>query len=70
MYPQELQQTADGLLAFLLPSHASLVWMTTGLAVGVAVGCAGANTLRPCALLNAAPVIVAVAALYAAAYVN
>ena len=57
-------------LSLLLPSPLALAWLMTGFALGIGVGCLGASTLRPCAALHAAPVIVAVAALYALAYLS
>jgi hypothetical protein len=47
-----------------------LAWLLTGLAAGVAIGCFGAAALRPCAALHALPVVFAVAALYAVAYLS
>lgn len=58
------------ILSLLLPSPLALAWLMTGFAVGVTAGCLGASALRPCAFLHAAPVIVAVAALYALAYLS
>lgn len=60
----------SGLLSYLLPSPVALVWLVTGFAAGVAVGCLGATALRPCAALHALPVVFAVAALYAVAYLS
>ena len=60
----------SGLLSYLLPSPMALVWLVTGFAAGVAVGCFGAAALRPCAALHALPVVFAVAALYAVAYLS
>ena len=57
----------SGLLSYLLPSPVALVWLVTGFAAGVAIGCFGATALRPCAALHALPVVFAVAALYAVA---
>ncbi len=54
----------------MLPSPLVLVWLLTGFAAGVAVGCFGATALRPCAALHALPVALAVAALYAIAYLS
>ena len=63
-------QPQETVLSFLAPSARSLVWLLTGVAVGVCIGCVGASALRPCAALSFAPVGVAVAALYAAAYIS
>ena len=60
----------SGLLSYLLPSQVALVWLVTGFTAGVAVGCFGATALRPCAALHALPVLFAVAALYAVAYLS
>ena len=59
-----------GLLSYLLPSSVGLAWLLTGFTAGVAVGCVGATALRPCAALHALPVVFAVAALYAVAYLS
>lgn len=64
------QGVVSGLLSYLLPSPFALVWLLTGFAAGVAIGCFGATALRPCAALHALPVVVAVAALYAIAYLS
>ena len=58
------------LLSRLLPSPVALVWLLTGFAAGVVTGCFGAAALRPCAALHAIPVLLAVAALYAVAYLS
>lgn len=63
-------QAQETVLAFFVPSSRSLVWLLTGVAIGVCVGCFGATVLRPCAALQIVPVAVAVAALYAAAYLS
>lgn len=63
-------QAQGTLVSFFRPSATSLIWLTTGIAVGVGVGCLGASVLRPCAALQFAPVGVAVAALYAVAYLS
>ena len=60
----------SGLLYYLLPPPVALVWLLTGFSAGVAVGCFGAAALRPCAALHALPVVLAVAALYAVAYLS
>lgn len=64
------QGVVSGILSYLLPSPLALVWLLTGFAAGVAIGCFGATALRPCAALHALPVVLAVAALYAIAYLS
>ena len=74
VFGTDAESAADSLVSWLvsllLPSPIALVWLLTGFAAGVALGCFGATALRPCAALHALPVVLAVAALYAVAYLS